>query len=303
MKIGIKVGPEDGISVIQRSGATYAEVWFRADWVSKYRPLFAYMRRSNITFGLHFWGVVKNKYFPNLIYYPRDISQNTADLIRKTIDIAAKEGASYVNIHPESFRLVELDLNNQKSTLSPFEEADEKKGFQSLLFHCQKLNEYALNKQVKLYVETVPVAIPKDFQEGKKEEGRLNVVYCKGLNNTYLALLGKHGLSLCFDIGHVTGQYPNVSRTEIFKHLLYDAKLLAPYTKLIHVNTTVEPFNGTDSHNGILESDMKLNVFPTISQLKQTINMFDTNSILLIPEPQRNKMVENYHALRSLFQT
>lgn len=301
MKVGIKISFDNGIGLLKKSKAKYVEVWFRIDWVNRYQELFHFLQENNIQYGLHFWGTVRQKYFPNLVYYPDGIAEETAKLLRSAIEVAAKNGAYYLNFHPESFRLVKLNLDNQTNELVPNAEIDQEKGFESLLYHSKILDSYAKKCGVQIYIETVPFAVPANFSEGNKEQGRVNIVESMGVGAHYLEQLGKQGLSLCFDIGHSTGQYPNQTRNFIFNQLLIDAKKLAPFTKLIHVNTTIEPLNGTDSHHGILDEDFAKNVFPNKAQFLQLMKVFTDSNALIIPEPQREKMLENYQELCSLF--
>jgi len=129
MKTGIKVGPSDWKEVLEKSKAKYCEVWFRLDWEEKYTSLFDYLNKNKINFGLHFWAMVDNKYFPNLLGLHQDIAEKTFNMIKQTIDIAKKWQAVYVNFHPESYRLNLLDLNNEKiKTLNPDESINKKKG-------------------------------------------------------------------------------------------------------------------------------------------------------------------------------
>lgn len=298
MHVGIKVGPVDGIAILEKSKAQYCEVWFRIDWKDRYTNLFAYMCSHNIRFGFHFWGMVDNTYFPNLAFPRLNIAQKTYNLVRETIDEAARVGAFYVNIHPESQRLIKLNLDKCENTLVPNQEVSGQESYESLLKYGALLKQYAEKKHVELYFETVPAYVPSCFRENEKEKGRLNPVYSKGVSNQLLARLGKQGFSLCFDIGHVTGQYPHMNRVDLFSHVLADAQLLAPYTKLFHVNTTIEPLNGTDSHHGILESDFSKNVFPNKKQFAEILHVFSPyKNILFIPEPQQEKMGENYQEL------
>ncbi|MCL4374298.1 hypothetical protein M1523_00395 [Patescibacteria group bacterium] len=296
MKVGIKISYSNGVTVLQQSGARHAEVWFRLDWVDRYQTLFIYLRREKIRYGLHFWGMVRQRFFPNLVYDRDGIAEETFRMIRSTIKIAAANGAFYVNYHPESFRLVELDLDRQTNRLVPGAEIDQEKGMASLLRHSQQLQCYAKPLGVETCVETVPYAIPENFTEGRKEQGRLRVVEEKGVGAKQLLRLGQAGIPLCFDIGHSTGQYPNLPRATVFARLLEDAKRLAPYTKLVHVNTTIPPLNGTDSHHGILEEDFSRNVFPDKNQLRMLLEVFAPDT-LLIPEPQQEKMVDNFRSL------
>src|SRR3989344_388715 len=304
MSVGIKVGPTDGIEILEKSKARYCEVWFRIDWKDRYEALFEYMKQKHIHFGFHFWGMVDNTYFPNLAFPRLDIAQKTYELLRETIDAAGNAGAFYVNFHPESQRLIKLNLDKCENTLVPNQEVSEQESYESLLQYGLLLKEYAQVKNVELYLETVPAYVPSCFRENEKDTGRLTPVHSKGVSNELLAKLGRQGLLLCFDIGHVTGQYPNMDREKLFQHVLADAKLLAPYTKLFHVNTTIEPLNGTDSHHGILEDDFAKNVFPNKKQFERILDIFmPYKNILYIPEPQQRKMIENFLELQKLILT
>ncbi|MCR4329671.1 MAG: sugar phosphate isomerase/epimerase [Candidatus Roizmanbacteria bacterium] len=301
MNVGIKVGPTDGIAILEKSKARFCEVWFRIDWKDRYQDLFNYMRKKEIRFGFHFWGMVDNTYFPNLAFPSLNIAEKTYTLLHETVDEAYKAGAFYVNFHPESQRLVNLNLDACEISLVPNQEVNEKESYESLLKYGTLLKQYAQTKNVEIYLETVPSYVPSNFREKEKEIGRLTPVHSKGISNKVLAILGEKGFSLCFDIGHVTGQYPHMERDDLFTHVLTDAKMLAPYTKLFHVNTTIEPLNGTDSHHGILDKDFAENVFPNKTQFEILMKVFAPyKNILYIPEPQQEKMIENYKRLSTL---
>ncbi|PJE63123.1 hypothetical protein COU88_01260 [Candidatus Roizmanbacteria bacterium CG10_big_fil_rev_8_21_14_0_10_39_6] len=301
MNVGIKVGPTDGIAILEKSKARFCEVWFRIDWKDRYQELFNYMRRKSIHFGFHFWGMVDGTYFPNLAFPRLNVAQKTYELLKKTIDEAEKAGAFYVNFHPESLRLIKLNLDRCENTLVPDQEVSEQESYESLLKYGTLLKTYAQAQNVELYLETVPLYVPSCFRESEKEVERLSPVHSKGVSNMLLAKLGKQGFSLCFDIGHVTGQYPNMDREALFSHFIADARLLAPYTRLFHVNTTIEPFNGTDSHNGILMDDFAKDVFPNKKQFIKILEIFlPYKEILYIPEPQQEKMIGNFFELKKL---
>jgi endonuclease IV len=301
MKVGIKFGPSEGIDRLQKSGAKYAEVYFRLDWKEKYTELFEYMRQNEVQFGLHFWALVKGKYNANLAYNRDGIADESERLIKETIDIAAENGAYYVNYHPDSLRLKELDLDKQEFRLVPGAEVTESKGFETLLHHSENLKEYGEKKGIKTYVETVPIYDPSHFREDDKQSGRLNPVKVLGFPTRQLIELGKRGFDICFDIAHAACQYPDETKEIIFEKTLKDAKEIAPYTKLVHINTFLPPFNGTDSHNGILEDDFSQDVFPDREQYDKILGVFKQYpDIWYIPEPQIDKMVENYFELKKL---
>jgi len=299
MKTGIKVGPSDWKEVLEKSKAKYCEVWFRLDWEEKYTSLFDYLNKNKINFGLHFWAMVDNKYFPNLLGLHQDIAEKTFNMIKQTIDIAKKWQAVYVNFHPESYRLNLLDLNNEKiKTLNPDESINKKKSFDQLLFYLKKIKKYADRKEVIPFIETVPKYMPSDFKDIKI--GRLKPQKSEGLETEKFFQLTGLGYPICFDIGHTIGQFITNNRDELFKYLLRAAKKMLPSIGLIHVTTNVSPFNGVDSHNGVLDEDFKQGVLPNKVQLIKLFSLFKDKDVWLIPEPPTGKMVENYLALEEI---
>jgi len=296
MKAGIKVGFGDGIQILKKSQAKYCEVWFRLDWEKKYTPLFEYCRENQVNFGLHFWATIDNKYFPNLLGLHGQIAKKTYGLIKKTIDIASHWGARYVNFHPESYRLNLLDLDKGKiKTLNLDEPIDREKSFDQLVFYLKKIKKYADTKGVIPFLETVPKCAVADFKDLKK--GRLTPQACEGLETERFFQLGKMGFPICLDIGHTLGQLITEDKERLFNYLFSASQKMLDYIGLIHVTTNVFPFNGTDSHNGILEKDFRDGVVPNKEQLMKLLSLFKDKNVWLIPEPYEKKMIENYFAL------
>jgi len=301
MKVGIKFGAFDWRERLEKSNAKYAEVYFRLDWKEKYQELFQSLRENEIHFGLHFWALVKSKYMPNLAYCREGIDEETEKLIKESLDIASNAGAYYVNFHPGSLRNLELDLNKQEISLADSEKISEKEAFASLEKHMRKLKSHADQCGVKVFVETVPIFDPSNFREGDKQLGRQNPIKSFHLSNKYLIELGQKGYDICCDVAHAAAQYPNESRGNVFKKMFSDIQQLAPYVKLVHVNTTLEPLNGTDSHNGVMEDDFQQNVFPSREQYLKIFGVFKKYpDIWYIPEPQMEKMVDNYFEIQKL---
>lgn len=299
MEVGVKVGPENWVKVFSSTKAKYCEVWFRLDWQEKYTPLFKYLKKNKIAFGLHFWSMIKGKYFPDLLCLKNNIAARTFKLIKKTINIASYWQAVYVNFHPESYRLSLLDLDNSKiKTLNSKEPIDREKSFNQLLFYLNKIKKYADKKRIIPFIETVPKYMSSDFKN--IELGRLKPQKSEGLETEKFLQLTKLGYPICFDIGHTLGQCITNDRKKLFNYLLTAAKKMLPSVGLIHVTTNIPPFNGTDSHNGILEEDFKQGALPTKLQLIKLLSLFKDKNVWLIPEPRIDKMVDNYFALREI---
>lgn len=299
MEVGIKVGFQDGIEILTKTKAKYCEVWFRLDWQEKYTPLFKYLNKNKIAFGLHFWAMIDKKYFPNLLYLKNNIASKTFKIIKETIDLASRWQATYVNFHPESYRLTLLDLDKSKmKTLNPNEPINRKKSFAQLLFYLKKIKKYSQKKKIIPFIETVPKFSPADFKGMKA--GRLNPQKSEGLETEKFFQLTKLGYPICFDIGHTLAQYLTNNRDKLFNYLFKAAKKMLPNIGLIHVTTNAPPFNGTDSHNGVLEEDFKQKVLPNKIQLIKLLSLFKDKNVWLIPEPEKGKMIENYFALKKI---
>lgn len=299
MKIGIKIGPKNWKKALSETKAKYCEVWFRLNRVKEYTPLFECLNKNKISFGLHFWAMIQGKYLPSLLYSKNDIAAETFRAIKKTINIASQWRATYVNFHPDSYRLTVLDLDNLViKTLDSNELIERKKSFDQLLYYLQNIRIYADKKRVISFSETVPKFLPSDPENVKT--GRLNIQKSEGLETERFFKLAKLGYPVCFDIGHTTGQLITNDRKKLFDYLYTSAKKMLPGIGLVHVTTTIPPFNGTDSHNGILKKDFKKGVLPDRRQLIKLLSLFKRKDVWLIPEPEIGDMAKNYFELKEL---
>jgi hypothetical protein len=300
MKPGIKVGPQDGIKILKQTKAQYCEVYFRLDWQKKYLPLFKFLNKKKINFGLHYWDMIDGQYLPNLLYYGGDLAQKTLQSIKETIDIAGDWNAYYVNFHPESYRRNRLDLDKKTvETIYPNSQLNKKQSFQQLLTLLKELNLYAKSKNVVPFLETVPKYVVSDF--GDFDKGRLNPQPSEGMETEKFFDLARTGQLICLDIGHTLTQLLTNNREKLFKYLIATAKKLKSNIGLIHVTTNRPPFDqGVDTHNGILEKDFNQKVIPNKAQLIELLKIFKNTDTWLIPEPQLEDMTDNHYALKKL---
>ncbi len=299
MQVGIKVGPDDWQKKLDQTDPDCSEIWFRLDWYEKYQEMFKYLNKKEIPFGLHFWATVDEKYFPCLLYTKRDIAEKSYQKILKTIDIASKHNAEYVNFHPEAYRLTKLDLD--KKTIKVVDEKepiDRKKSFEQFLFYLNKIQKYAKQKKVIPYVETVPKYMPEQFKNIRV--GRLSPLKSEGMETDKYIRLAEKNYPICLDFGHTIAQLITDDKKEVFKYLYNTAKKIKPSIGLIHITTTVPPFNGTDCHHGILEADFKAGALPNKKQLIKLLKLFKDKDVWLIPEPQYEKLIENTLELKEL---
>lgn len=290
---GIKIGPE--ISWKEKLEATrsrYCEVWYRVDWESKYEEMFAYLLKNQIHTGLHYWAMIDGTYMPNLAYPDSSIWKPTLETMKQNIDVASKHAFAYVNIHIGNFALIAHDLDNHTISCVQDSEVDSALAAQTFEEHVQTLHAYAEKKHVKLIVENIPPY--NATREGHHEE----VIPAFALDSHVLEDIAKRvGLHTNLDLGHTMAESPVQTAEGLSDYLFERAKAFQPYTALIHANTNIKPFTGTDSHDGITDDDFAHNVVPTKNQLIALLKLFTAqNDVWVVNEP-KNQHIENYHAL------
>lgn len=299
MKLGIKIGPNNNWKqILEETNAKYVEVWFRLEWLTRYKEIFSYLNTHVINYGLHFWHVLDGGIDPNLVYEKNGIAQATEEAMARTIDIAEKYGAYYVNIHPGSLILRKLDLDKMKTTVLSDQKISLDQAMETLKKRTIRLNKYAQAKNILFLVETLP---KNEASHWNGPSGRDKIQQAQNLPLEAVLNLIDLGMFITNDIGHTLASEVSQNRQFLWDRVMNFSKRTALYTKLIHLNTVVPPFNGTDSHNGVLEEDFKQNVLPNKEQLKEFLNLFkDRDDVWLIPEPKAEKMVENYVELKKI---
>lgn len=296
MQAGIKIGLRDCQERISQTHASVCEVYFRIDQKDRYDELFSMLKARKISAGLHFWGFLKNDILYNLAYPESQIREQSLTLIKKAIDVAGRWGAYYVNVHPGNRAIVEMDLNKglyrNISHFVTYELAEK-----TLLENAKILHEYALNKNVLFLIETVSALDNTHWYNEKTRNEPVDVGY---IHVNTLIRLSQQGFYFTNDLGHTIGDEISDNRVYLYQKLLEKTRALFPQTKLIHTNTTKAPFNGTDTHNGLLDEDFKQNVLPTKKQFMEILNIFKKrNDVWLIPEPLKNHE-ENYQELQKM---
>lgn len=297
---GVKFGHQNFRPVLEATKARYAEVWFRLDWREKYQELFNYLNAHKINFGLHFWDMVGGKYFPSLLVEDQVVVKETYLKICETLKIASRIGASYVNFHPESYRLNLLDLDKLTiKTLNPNQTIDKEKSFHQLVFYLEKIRLLGQKLGVIPYLETVPRYAPTNFSE--ENEDRIHLQKSEGLETEKFIKLAEAGFPICLDIGHTLSQKESQDNQVLFNYLFASAKKMLPAIGLMHITTNTPPHNGTDSHNGILAADFAAGAVPNKKQLIKLLSLFKNKDVWLIPEPRIKNMAANYFRLLRLF--
>jgi len=298
MQVGIKVGPTTWKAFLSVYRPQVCEVWFRIDWLDRYAELFAYLRKHEIPAGLHFWGNLAGNVMPNFAFPDRDVRDSSLELVRKTIDVACEHGFRYVNIHPGSYRLSTIDLEQLSMLPVGGRITSPRIGARVLIENISQLHSYATSRNVMLLVETLPCREPMNFKDLAK--GRLRTQNMENVPLATVEKLAKKGFFVCNDFCHTAMDVISDDREFLFSKLLSKTKRLAAQTRLVHVNTMLPPFNGTDGHLGILEEDFKNRVFPSREQLRALLSVFsEREDVWAVPEPfSRN--VENSRALEEM---
>lgn len=295
MKIGIKCGHDNWEHVFRHVHPSCAELWWRLDWDDRYREIYQKLHELHVPFGMHFWAVTSGGYEPNIAFAADGVAEESAALVQKSIDIAAREGATYLNMHPGSYVLRKLDLDKKCMSVVTDHIVTRKELISSLSYHAGKLDAYARSKGVMLLIETVPANEPAHWRD---DSGRDEPHNGYGIAPDVLVELAEQGRYITNDFGHTIASWVSEDRDFLSKKLEEVTVSLASQTKLIHLNTVRPPFNGTDSHDGVLDEDFNRGVLPDKQQLTRLLSLFtDRDDVWIIPEPQSDKMVENYREM------
>lgn len=273
------------------------EVWFHVGKEAEYEEMFSWLQEYKVQIGLHHWGVVDDKFKTNLATQNEHVRRESLAQMKKTIDIGKEIGAVYVNVHPGARWLEEVDLEKGEQSLVAGSETSADISAQMLLRTAQELHEYSNAHGVVLTIETM---LGREAKNYLKREGLYNS------GTPPLSLMEKltgQGIFLANDITHTAGALAvtDNSREGMWRSLQDFTKRTAAYTKLIHVNTVIPPFDGRDSHNGLLEADFAEGGFPSRDQIVELLRLFaKRNDVFAVSEPQLNKTSQNYLALKKI---
>lgn len=297
---GIKIGLNNWKKIVSNYKPLACEVWFRIDWADRYQEMFSHLVKEQIPTGLHFWGMLPEGVMPNFAFPDPNIRNSSILLVKNTIDIAAENNFRYVNIHPGSYQLTKINLDRSYFRPIKGKETTHSTGNKILLENINELHEYAMKRNVLLTVETVPSREPLHWRDFTK--GRLHTQNVKNVPVSVVEKLAKKGFYICNDICHTAMDEISDDRNFLFDTLFNKSKRLSSQTKLVHVNTMIPPFNGTDAHFGLRKEDFENNVFPSRDQFKKLLYLFlNRKDVWLIPEPYSHH-IENTKALIKLLE-
>lgn len=301
MTLGIKVGPQkQSFLDLEQTNAPFAEVWFNISRVDDYDELFDALKRRRMQVGLHFWGQLPDGTSPGFGYPDGTILKASSDLVKQTIDIAARHKFQYVNIHPGSRAIVKIDLDRMDYPYvsAPIPLADAEKIF---LEEMANLDQYAKSRGVLLTVETVSRLLPKT--DWYNPASRLAPFDIYQLPVASVQAAAARGIAVANDFVHTATDPISDNPMDIWQFLYATTKSLAPATRLIHLGFLVPPFNGTDNHdtleNPILTTNQAL---PNRQQMIELLNLFGgRDDVWILTEPNGHH-TKNYFLAKTILE-
>lgn len=293
MILGIKVGPDkQSFLDIAQANTPFAEVWFNINRADEYNDLFSELKHRKMQVGLHFWGILNDGICANFGYPDTHILDQSAILVKKTIDIASRNAFQYVNIHPGNRAIVKMDLDRMDypyvSDPVPLPQAQA-----VFLEHIAKLDQYARDKRVVLTVETVSRLVPKT--DWYNPESRLKPFDSYQLPVASIQAAGDRSIAVANDFVHTATDPVSDNRQDIWKFLYGTTEKLAPVTRLIHLGFLVPPYNGTDFHDHLDNPLFQTNqAIPNKHQMIELLKLFkNRDDVWVLVEPN-GRHTENY---------
>lgn len=302
MILGIKVGPQkESFTDIERADAPFAEVWFNIARADEYKDLFDAMKRRGMQVGLHFWGALPDGSWSNFCYPDTDLIRQTMGLMRQTIDIAARNGFVYVNIHPGTYAHVGIDFATHSFELRS-EPIELSQANQLFLEHATALHEHASERGVVFTVETVPMRVLADWSDQSTRKVPSNV-YEMPIET--LLMYAQHGGFVANDFGHTSCTNLSGDAERIRSHLYDVTRQMAPQTKLIHLGFIVPPYNGTDFHdtlqNPVFQTDAAI---PTAADTIELLRIFkNRDDVYVLSEPETDHVGDYLWAKQELLKS
>lgn len=283
--------------MVTEDGAEMCEVWFNVLKENEYREMLAWLTQRNVQVGLHHWGLAQGTYKTNLMTANSAVRQESLAQIRRAIEIGSEIGAVYVNIHPGAQFLEKTNFETDTQHLVPGSETPAAQAEENLLETVHELNAYARQHGVLLTVET------QTAREAEQFDRRQGSYDPHNASLDLLLRLGESGIALANDLTHTVSHFAvtNPSRDDMMRRLREFTTRASAVTRLIHVNTVREPFDGRDSHDGLLASDFAQGFFPSRAQLVELLGMFrDRADVFVVVEPPLETSRENFLALREI---
>lgn len=297
MKLGIKIAPGNAwIRDIEATHPAFVEIWYDPSRASDYKAIFSYLREHKIDAGLHFWGAAHG-YMANTSYPDPNISRASMALIESTINVASTHHLAYVNMHPDLYVLLKVNLKTLTIQVAS-KPADPVHMEETFVAHARALSDYAASKNVLLTVETVPM---RDTRSWKPDRDRTEVYDIHQPDPRIYGRLARSHVAIANDIGHVVCDCISDRREPVVRYLFQTTKALAESTKLIHLGFIIPPYNGVDFHdtleNPILDTTQAI---PNRTEMMELLKIFNNrDDVRILVEPRENH-IKNYFLAQEL---
>ena len=301
MKLGIKVGlKNNSYQDLISAAPDFCEVWFHVNKIADYNNLFSQIKQLKIGAGLHFWGNTSNNTLVNLAYPNKQNLSESIELVKQTINVASKHNCLYVNMHPGSSVLSNVNFERDVIDFKPFGKQISLQLLQETFYNSvHKLANYADNLGIKLIIESVPKYSYSVNSLGQLDRnvyvdfGELPIEIIKtvlNIDNVYFAN----------DFGHTLANQENLARSQLLENLWSVSKKLLTKTKLLHVSYIIPPYNGTDYHGSLLFDEFTSDLaIPNKSEMIKLLSLYKKNDIYALVEPVSDH-VGNFQMLKSL---
>lgn len=300
MKLGIKVSLDrDSAADIIATRSAMAEVWFNVTKKDDYNTLFDFMKRQPMDVGLHYWGALPNGILTNIAYPDPAIIKPSLELMKATIDIAARNNFAYVNVHTDMRALVNVNFSSMSVSVVS-EPADIDICTRTFTENISLLKKYADGRGVLLTVETIP---QRDTASWSVNRTRTEVINLYQLPITVQLELGHRGFAIANDFCHTACNVISDDHGVIWRFVYKTTKVLAPATRLIHLGFTVPPYNGVDIHDSLDNPVLNTNAaIPDKTEMIKLLKIFQNrDDMWILVEPKKDH-VKNYILARGILE-
>lgn len=289
MKLGIKVGlRSDWKSDLMASKPEFAEIWFHAGKIPEYDPLFAFCQAQEIPTGLHFWGATALGILANLAYPDNEILKASRLMVMSTLETAARNNSLYVNLHPSASVLSKVDFT--KEEFVPFGQPGlYPQVLQILRESLTLIAEYGEKLGVPITVESVPkmaLGSPWTGTDGRTKPVKIGEFAISDIEK----ILPIANIYFANDFGHTAGNVISENRTQVKDYVFEITRRLAPITRLLHVSYIIPPYNGTDYHGCLYNSELQTGTaVPNYNELGKLLRLFVNRSdVYALVEPEKD---------------
>ncbi len=302
MQLGIKTGlNSDWKKDILATRPDFCEIWFNASKIPAYADLMDGIARLGPGIGLHYWGALSDGTLSNIAYPDTKTRQESIGLIKATIDYAANYKCIYVNIHPSGRLLTKVDFTREE--YKPLSESADRAICQNNFI--QAVDELALfskDRGVILTVETTPkyaLGTPLPGTESRLKPIDVGDFSLAEISQVYKLPDGY----FAHDFGHTAAQLVSANRQLLVNYVFDIARRLLAKTKLVHVGYIIPPYNGTDYHGSLYNTEVNsAAAVPNICELGELLKLYKQDpGIHALVEPETDDP-GNFLELQKLIQ-